>query len=41
MAQKYGIVPWPFSFSVNEIKVRIDTRTPSHGISGSANVAPK
>ena len=33
-ARKYGIGPRPFSFSVHEIKVRIETRY-------AANVAPK
>ena len=40
MAQKYGIRPRPFSFSLHEIKVRIDTRY-AVWINYRANVAPK
>ena len=40
VAREYGIGPRPFSFSVNEIKVTIDTRY-AVWISCLANVAPK
>ena len=40
MAREYGIGPRPFSYSVHEIKVRIDTRY-AVWISCRANVAPK